>query len=388
MVVLVIGAIEVSILPFLLCLSLCARVVKKKISVGLGPHPLINNIYHKKALMGCGYTAETFVFEPYYLTQDFDIKSSDLIPFFVRFLRPYYLFTISVFRYGALYIYFNGGPLGVMCVSRFFEPFLYKLANVKVVVMPYGADVQDMMHGNNLLFKNAMGQDYPNFQKFKRDLVRKNVRLWSEYADHIISGCDWVYYMYHWDTLTLGHFSIDVNDLLPLAAEVECPEQPMTILHAPNHARIKGTKHFRRAVEELRAEGFDIELILVEKVPNDELKHLMRKADVIADQLVIGWYAMTALEAMCFEKPVLCYLDPNLLALYVEEGLLCSADDVPIVNCDFMNVKEQIKYLYDNPQERVRIGKAGRKYVEKYHSIENVGQIFDRINQNVGITKL
>ena len=47
----------------------------------------------------------------------------------------------------------------------------------------------------------------------------------------------------------------------------------------------------------------------------------MRDVDVVADQLIIGWYAMTALEAMCYEKPV--YVISNLVYRHCMKKVGC-----------------------------------------------------------------
>ena len=58
-----IGGIFVEILMVIPCVCICiiSRYVKKDIDVGLGPMPLINNVYHKTALIEAGFSAETFV---------------------------------------------------------------------------------------------------------------------------------------------------------------------------------------------------------------------------------------------------------------------------------------------------------------------------------------
>jgi hypothetical protein len=49
-------------------IALLSRLARRPIDIGLGPEPLINNIYHKKALSVFGYVAETFVDQVFYIT--------------------------------------------------------------------------------------------------------------------------------------------------------------------------------------------------------------------------------------------------------------------------------------------------------------------------------
>jgi glycosyltransferase involved in cell wall biosynthesis len=379
------------VLPLLLLIALCARWRTRKIDVGLGPVPLINNVYHKKALATYGYTSETFVNNVYYITDEFDVRGDRTMWGRVRLLRvfflPLYLLIRALYTYKCLYVYFNGGPLGHCPVLWRVEPVLYKLAHVKVVVMAYGGDVQELSRSANLLFKDAMAHDYPS-HRLRRQLIAARIDLWTRWADHIISGCEWVDYLYYWHTLMLAHFSIDVDRWRPSDRQVSqvspANQRQLRILHAPNHRTIKGTQYFINAVNELVAEGLAIELVILERVPNHKVREVMAAVDVVADQLIIGWYAMFALEAMAMAKPVLCYLRPDLEELYIGAGLV-GVDEIPIVRCSPFTVKECIRELALHRAKLCDIGKRSRQFVLKHHSPQTVGKVFDRINRSLGI---
>jgi len=174
--------------------------------------------------------------------------------------------------------------------------------------MPYGSDVQDMSRSSNLLHKTVMAAEYPN-HRFRRSVITSKIDLWTKYADHVIAGCEWVDYMYHWDTLMLAHFSIDTDLWKPLDTDNLQSSVPsrgkLRILHAPNHRILKGTQYFIDAIDELEREGLEVELILLERVSNDEVKKELASVDLVADQLFVGWYAMFALEAMASGRPVI-----------------------------------------------------------------------------------
>jgi len=369
-------------------LALAARLFPRPIDIGLGPEPLINNVYHKKALELLGFSAETFVDQVYYITSEFDVRGDLKTPGILRPLRGYYLFIRSLFRYRAVYLYFNGGPLMTRPLVWRAEPWLYRLAGIKVVVMPYGADVQEMSRSRNLAFKHAYGIDYPE-HRHRRRMVAAKIDLWTRGADHVISGVEWVDYLYHWDTLMLGHFSIDAerwDDVAP-TAENAAPARkpgPLRIFHAPNHRAIKGTAAFETAVAELQAEGVEVELVMLQRVSNDVIRQTMLDVDIVADQLVVGWYAMFALEAMSMGKPVLCYLRPDLIELYETVGLI-ERDEIPIISCDQLTVKDTIRAIALDPSRLDGLAERGRAFVRDHHSLEVVGAVFDRINRSIGI---
>lgn len=378
--------LELLWLPALIILTVLARLWPKRVIVGLGPEPLINNVYHAKALKRHGWSAQTFVDSLYFITAEFDIKliyRNALLSKLARLM--FFPFIFSIFRYKILYIYFNGGGLYASRVLWVIEPFLYRLAGIQVLVMPYGGDVQDMQKCPNLAFKYAVDKDYPNHFR-RRHVIRAKVWLWSRLADHVISGCDWVDYMQHWDTLCISHFSIDLDDWLSSPAASR-EGRALRILHAPNHKNIKGTQFFEQAVLQLQREGLDIELIMVQGLPNTQLRTLMKTCDVIADQLIIGWYAMFAIEAMALGKPVLCYARSDLENLYVQADLL-QRGELPLINCTPANVVDVIRELATlNPSRLIELGERGRAYVERRHSLDAVGAMFSRIHADLGLQK-
>ena len=249
------AVMEACLLPLLFATALVGRFSRKRIDVGLGPQPLINNLYHKRALERCGYTAQTYASHVFYITDRFDVRGDRGIARgrWLKLVGDLRLWRIAVTRYRCLYLYFNGGMLAQL--GRAFlwrwEPRLYRLAKVRLVLMPYGTDVQEMTRSPNLHFKHAMTRDYPA-HGLRRKRIGRQIDLWTREADHTISGCEWVDYMFHWDTLMLAHFSIDVNEWKPVSGRSLADDLPLRILHAPNHRAIKGSEFFIRAVHELR----------------------------------------------------------------------------------------------------------------------------------------
>ncbi|WP_435641552.1 hypothetical protein [Micavibrio aeruginosavorus] len=378
---------EPFVILILVVLAIAARFKAKKVDVGLGPLPLVNNIYHKKVFQNCGYTAETFVNQVWHITSNFDVRA-DIhplvkIPKIGRRLNALRFAAFVLFRYRCVVIYFNGCVLGVSNTFLLWrvEPFILSLAKVKTLVLAYGADVQDMSRSQNLLFKDAMSKDYPLHKRTRKRIADK-IDLWTSYGDHVVGGCEWVDYMHHWDTLMISHFSIDESEwkINPdLSARSLVPRKTFSVLHAPNHRAIKGTAHVIQAVEELKKEGCDIELILVEKRPNHEIRELIRSCDVVVDQLIVGWYAMFAIEAMALEKPVVCYHRQDLEDLYRASNLYMPDEKIPLIQATPLTIKKTLRTLYQDRDEIVNIGMRGRNYVLRHHSIGAIANVFGPI---------
>ena len=373
---------EILLIPVLFLIALLNRY-NKKYDVGIGPEPLINNVYHKMALENNGYKVITFVAKSYYITSKFDIDLSKthsidtLIGKLIIFLK---LYSVSL-KSKILYIYFNGGPIGLYTKLLWrIEPFFLSLARVKTLLLPYGGDVQDLKFMNNLNFKHSTISDYPEHRNRRRKISKK-IDLWCAKADHIICGCDWVDTIFYWDTLLLSHFSINTNKINLKNYEIS-ENKILRVLHAPNHKTIKGTKQLVKAVNNINKEKKKIELILVEKKSNNQILDLIESVDLVADQFVIGWYAMFAIEAMSLSKPVLCYLRDDLLNLYQFASIIDSGD-IPIINTPLNSIEKKLMFCLNNKKDLKEIGERSRKFVEKFHSLEYIGDIFDKINRDL-----
>jgi hypothetical protein len=390
--------VEFAILPVVITAAIVARFTRRAIDVGIGPEPLINNVYHARALRRFHWSAETFVDHTYFITSQFDYNlscSSELLNKISRLFFTTYFFAL--FRYRCLYIYFNGGGLYQSIALWLIEPFLYRIAGTKVVVMPYGSDVQDTHKSRELFFKHAVDSDYRIHYR-RRLRITTQVALWSRWANHVISGCDWVDYMNHWDTLCLSHFAVDENSKPDYVHHIEQESRmrrshptavdgrKIKVLHAPNHKEIKGSRFFKLAIMRLQADGVPVELVEIQGISNEQVLALIDEADIVADQLVIGWYAMFALEGMNRAKPVLCYIREDLEQLYIRAGLI-KHGELPIVKCSPENVEDVIRELVWDAAKRIEIGRKGREFIKRHHSLEVVGDMFNKINSKLGLRR-
>jgi hypothetical protein len=134
---------------------------------------------------------------------------------------------------------------------------------------------------------------------------------------------------------------------------------PRLVLHAPTNRLIKGTRYVERAYEALRPRFPGTRFEVVEHRPWTELRDVMAAADVVVDQVFMGWYGMVAVEAMAMGKPVLCF---------IREDFEPRLHECPIVRCGKDDLAERLgELLADEPRRRA-LGEAGRRYVEREHA--------------------
>ena len=156
----------------------------------------------------------------------------------------------------------------------------------------------------------------------------------------------------------------------------------VNIIHSPNHRGFKGTEFLVAAIDELRLEGLKVNLILVEGVPNNEVMRIMEEdADILAEQFIFTGYAMSGIEGMASGIPVLANLDSETYTrLFRRYSYL---NECPVLSTTPENLKNNLRLLIINPALRKSLGTAGRKYVEKHHSIDAAQYIFNSIYEKI-----
>jgi glycosyltransferase involved in cell wall biosynthesis len=348
---------------------------------GVAPLPSIP--YHSQAVKRFGYESVTVVNEIYHISNrsDFDHTTPELVesapvlgrlPASLRHvLEPYWTFVWALRRCDVFVVYASSAMLR-RTPLQFLELQLLRRARKKVVMLAYGGDVQVVSRARNLVFKHALVKDYPAFVREEK-LTLRELEYLSTYAHHIVGGIDWIDYMPWWDELRSPHFAIDMDEWTP-APKPRRNGDRVVVFHAPNHRELKGTRFLIAACAELQAEGVPIELRVAEGVPRTRIRELMEEADIVADQFVIGWYAFFAIEAMSLSKPTLCYMRDDLLELY---SLFSFAGECPVVNTPPTRIKAVLRELVADADRRTELGRRGREYVERYHSLDAVGTWLD-----------
>jgi glycosyltransferase involved in cell wall biosynthesis len=170
--------------------------------------------------------------------------------------------------------------------------------------------------------------------------------------------------------------AIVLRDWEPAPAE---PGVVVRVAHAPSKRAVKGTEAVIAAVDTLRGRGAQIELDLIEGVPNREARVRYAAADVIVDQLKIGWYGMFAIESMALGKPVVVHLDEEAAAETEEAFGL----ELPLVRADEGNLENVLAGLLEVRETLPEFGRRSREYVERVHAHTSVAkrvlEIYERV---------
>lgn len=142
----------------------------------------------------------------------------------------------------------------------------------------------------------------------------------------------------------------------------------VVVAHAPTDRDVKGTAHVIAAVDRLRAEGVPIRLDLIEGVVRTDVLRRLATADIVVDQLMVGWYGGFAAEAMCLAKPVVCRIDEHAAVSDTFRA------ELPIVHATPATLPHRLRELATDPELRIRSGGAARQFVERCHDPRSVAR--------------
>ena len=104
---------------------------------------------------------------------------------------------------------------------------------------------------------------------------------------------------------------------------------------------VKGTDAILAAVDALKAEGHDVEFVLIEKIPHDKVRAIYASADILIDQVHVGWYGGLAVELMALGKPVVAYIRRDDLQ-FIPRAM---AEELPVVSADPATLRNVLRPL-------------------------------------------
>ncbi|MDZ7292038.1 MAG: glycosyltransferase [candidate division KSB1 bacterium] len=136
----------------------------------------------------------------------------------------------------------------------------------------------------------------------------------------------------------------------------------IVIGHAPTHRAAKGSDTIIAVVRSMMSE-FPIDLELIEGLPYQEALRKKAQCDIFIDQIGELGYGINALEALAMGICACSSLVTGFAAKY---------PDHPFVEVNANNLRERLIWLCRHPEERQRLGRQGREWVERMHDARQV----------------
>ncbi|MBA3827747.1 MAG: glycosyltransferase family 4 protein [Taibaiella sp.] len=112
--------------------------------------------------------------------------------------------------------------------------------------------------------------------------------------------------------------------------------------------------------------GLQDKVILHGKLKPEETKELLQKSDVFLHPAISEGFCNSVIEAQAMELPVICS-DADGLLENIEDG----ETGYGVKKWDYNAMGKKLFYLFNNPEERIRMGKNGRERVINKYRIED-----------------
>ena len=196
----------------------------------------------------------------------------------------------------------------------------------------------------------------------------RNIKAAEKYSDVIITMPYMAFllnkpYYYLWQPVEVKRYDYKI------------PRNPVPkIVHAPSDRAIKGTRYILSALERLKFEGFNFELILIENMPNLEVKRILVESDIAIDQLFSTTTGVFALEALASGCAVLGGINKQF------QGL---PEDCPVIPTGSENVYNNLRTLLEDKNRIYELAEQGRRFVETYHdSVKVVSRMINWIENH------
>lgn len=157
----------------------------------------------------------------------------------------------------------------------------------------------------------------------------------------------------------------------------------IVILHSPSSvmkSNLKGTNQITAVLNKIiSSQKYNIRLILPSKNNTDrktnystsryQLFGYYKEADIVIDQMIIGWYGLLSVEALAVGKYVVSYIEDSL------KKELFPDCPIKIANVNTLEAVliECIEAVIKN--ENTQICDAEQDWVKKFHTIENMNNV-------------
>lgn len=257
--------------------------------------------------------------------------------------------------------------LAYCCYARLFElrdlPLL-KLAGKGIFVTFQGDDARQGDYCSDNFEISPAGEVEPGYYSAEFDAhKRKRIAIFARYADRIFSANPDLLNVLPANARFMPYPQVDLRQWQIVPTSDDQPDVP-TVVHAPSHRGVKGTRFILDAVARLKDEGIGLNFILVEGLTRSQARRIYERADLLIDQLLCGWYGGLAVELMALGKPVLCYIRKSDLKFIPEQ----MQTDLPIIEATPSTIYDVLKqWLTVRKNELSHVGRRGRAYVEKWH---------------------
>jgi hypothetical protein len=359
----------------------------------------MNNKYWARAMKQAGHKSVSVASDVFRMSQesDFDVvfgnsqkASWGKLAKVIFLLRSIYITCWSLLNFDIFVLSCNGyifHRLKIAGLNYRFENFLFTIARKKTVVIPFGADSYIYREIKSIELAHVLLWNYPKYGR-EQDAIERRVHYWTKHADVFIPGCMTPEGFGRWDVLTPSALCIDTSEWQQSTRNslADGTNGTVVVTHAPNHRGIKGTEFIIEAIRVLQLEGVLVELRLIERQSNSEVKRILEyESDLHVDQIILNGYGLNGLEAMASGLPVVLNLENGPYTRIFRRWSFL--DECPAVSSSPEEIINDLRFLIQNPPVRHALGEASRIYARKHHDLEAFQFLFTSVIEYINGVK-
>lgn len=190
------------------------------------------------------------------------------------------------------------------------------------------------------------------------------IKIFDKYSDHIYSvNPDLLYFLPERSNF-IPYTVANWDQIKPVNYKIN---NKIKIVHSPTNRECKGSEHIINAIKILNKKySSKIDFILVENMPYEQALKIYEQADLVIDQLLIGYYGAFAVEVMKMGKPLMVYINENDLKFIPEQMKKDCLDT--IFNVTAFNIIDKLSYIVENPELLYSHSEKSLQYVENWHN--------------------
>ncbi len=322
-----------------------------------------------------GLNSEVLILKQNWLNynSDYNLNLQD-----ISFIRQLFIlfgwFKKSKKNYDVLHFNYGSSLLDFQKIGLLLLDLPFYLKKQKIIFTYNGSDARGV-HPTEY-WDEIENPKVSLYTKITRIVKKYKIKKVEKYADHIFAlNPDLLHYLpskatflpytvYHWDAIHKSKYKYKIKEKIK-------------ILHAPTSRELKGSKYILEALENLEKKYSNIEVQVIENIPHEKALKLYQEADLVIDQVLIGWYGGFAVEVMKMGKPVAVYIREEDLKFIPDE----MAKDLKksIINITPFNIEEVLSRYIENNSLLYKKSEQVVDYVEKWHNPLYVAKIVKEV---------
>jgi len=286
---------------------------------------------------------------------DFDLHAGIGVPVWQRMWRRLAFLRRAADRYDVFHFNFGQTILGVRQLGHVLDELAWLRRKNKTILFTYqGSDVRPADHCP------CGSEECRRVDRYRRPAAQRALH----FADRVFyQNPD----LRQWlpGARFMPYASVDTRNFQPRPLP---DREDLVVAHAPTDRQVKGTSHVIEAVEALRRQGVPIRLDLIEGVDRKTTLERIVEADVLIDQLMLGWYGTVATEAMALGRPVMAYIRED------EPDDNPFGPRLPVVRTTAAMLAEDLRALAADRRRRSELASAGPAFVRDAHDPRRIAR--------------